>query len=1022
MSSEPTNPSVPRGQWRIIVGCAILALVVLVASQFICVTAFLSYGILVSHCPEGTPRQTVSVSCGGLRRGSPGVVLVEALAHYTTGRADRAMTTQVRRFSTRVTLVNASGEETPLQPKEGWKEEGHRQTGEITLPEVRDGEYRLRTWVDSPLGKSQFDLALPIYAPARIHVITDRPLYQPGNVVLFRAVALRAKDLAPLDGRPGEWFVENPEGEAVLEEKSPAKEWGVATGSFPLDANADPGDWKVRWSSGGASDEVKFRVEPFTLPRFRIEVSTPRSFYLPGDRPTVKGRVVYSSGAPVANAGLTLQWSVSGDWPPPTSWMAGGLPQSASADRNGRFELQLPVIPSDLQDQATLAARISATDSAGDRVEGAASVLLSHDSIQATAVTELADGLVAGFNNRLYLRVTTASGEVLAKAPLVVRRAWDPRDKGIETTTDEDGVTAVQVDPGPPVNVVIPPQPVRPQPRPSPITRLSAENLIDRKRAPLADSRAMDEWNRILEPCSRFVESGPESVTVAVAVDPAGVVTNVAPHDTAIASCLTDAIRGRRIPAGAERLYSVTYSLVPDSARPSLEAEVSGAPAVLDDLSEVVKEAALDARSCLPNSVPDGELSELAIWQVHSGRKEITASWKRGGGKESLPQVSMACIEKRFASLKLGEEPPADSLGVVHLQTHPSESQRVERPQATTMLGYELKVTARPNSKEAATTKLRIRPGAVPNVRLRATPIYANPGESVEVAVIRGPNFNEEFPKELTMSTDREPIKAELDKLTHRALFKLPAELQGWVSVSWGGAQAIAYIRPRAELAVHVNPEHEHYAPGQTARLEVLTSAGGTGTRAAVSLLGVDQSLGQLVPLPGASDMARLRPQPTMTSSAFGVLDGEALALGRIRGVNAAAATILRVGSLPAPAETDVAISESGAGVFDPVEDLTDHFYTVLSELHSQVEAWEEQAPKGAKMDPKKMSELWKSAIGACEKRKEGVTDSYGRPLRLSQLPPDLLSLTDPRTVVTDGTRLPEDVDNWMAWVQKEKP
>ena len=65
---------------------------------------------------------------------------------------------------------------------------------------------------------------------------------------------------------------------------------------------------------------------------------------------------------------------------------------------------------------------------------------------------------------------------------------------------------------------------------------------------------------------------------------------------------------------------------------------------------------------------------------------------------------------------------------------------------------------------------------------------------------------------------------------------------------------------------------------------------------------------------------------------------------------------------------------------------------------------------------------LWTRAIEACEKRGEKATDAYGRRLKLSRLPADLLALTDPRAVVVVGTRLPEDVENWAQWVEKEKP
>jgi hypothetical protein len=73
-------------------------------------------------------------------------------------------------------------------------------------------------------------------------------------------------------------------------------------------------------------------------------------------------------------------------------------------------------------------------------------------------------------------------------------------------------------------------------------------------------------------------------------------------------------------------------------------------------------------------------------------------------------------------------------------------------------------------------------------------------------------------------------------------------------------------------------------------------------------------------------------------------------------------------------------------------------------------------------MKPAQMAKLWTEALDACEKRKEPVADAYGRRLRLSRLPADLLALTDPQMVVVSGTRRPEDVESWSAWVQREKP
>src|SRR6185503_805809 len=118
----------------------------------------------------------------------------------------------------------------------------------------------------------------------------------------------------------------------------------------------------------------------------------------------------------------------------------------------------------------------------------------------------------------------------------------------------------------------------------------------------------------------------------------------------------------------------------------------------------------------------------------------------------------------------------------------------------------------------------------------------------------------------------------------------------------------------------------------------------------------------------------------------------------------------------------DAVVNARGDSPFDPIEELTDRFYVVLAELHAQVRAWEARTPADEKMTPATMARLWSAALDACRARGQRIDDAYGRALRLSRLPADLLSLTDPRAVVVVATRLTEDVENWPAWVGREKP
>jgi hypothetical protein len=509
-------------QIQLVGGTALLALIGLLVEPEECQDAWLEYGLLLTECPVGTVHQTADVDVSGLRRGAEGTVVVAAQAHYTTRDADDAETVPVTAFrSLALALVDAKDVATPIAVPR-WEASDNRRRAAITLPEVPDGDYRLRVTYETRVGKGELDVPIPLYTPARIHVITDRPLYEPGNVVRFRAVVLRARDLAPLDHRPGAWVITDPEGNVMLEEKAAAGAWGVVAGTFPLDRGAPSGAWKVEWRSAAASDTAAFSVQPFTLPRFRVEATADQAFYRAGDAPAIRGAVLYSSGAPVANAALDVQWNVGGDWPPPLEWQDRLLPKRVAAGANGRFELLLPKIPADLQGKATITAHLSAIDPAGDRATGVASVLLSEDGIAASAVTELGEGLVASFNNRLYVRVTTPDGRELAGTKITVRRAWDPNDNGAPALLDEDGVASLQIDPGPPVNVVIPAAPYRPPPRPRLVTRGEVRELIGREGAPLADQVELDRWLPALEPCAKWHDPDAPAVALGLRVDRGG--------------------------------------------------------------------------------------------------------------------------------------------------------------------------------------------------------------------------------------------------------------------------------------------------------------------------------------------------------------------------------------------------------------------------------------------------------------------------------------------------------------------
>ena len=1010
---------------RILIGAGVAAIaagaVYVYFNPGYCRSAKRAYGVEIRRCPDGDVRTVASITASALQRGGEGEVTVGLEGVYTTDRADSELSFRARKFSAELFLVDGETER-KLEPvaREGrdrWERFGDSLSAIVSLPAVDDGDYTLRARVRSAAGETSVDLPLPLYAPARVHVLTDRPLYEPGNRVQFRALVLRAADLGPIDHRPGRWVVRDPAGQALLEEGIQGGDWGVVAGSFPLDAGAPTGTWTVSWETGADSGSASFDVEPFTLPRFRIEAASAGPFYGAGDVPVIDGAVTYSSGAPVSGAAVEIRWSAGGEWPPPPRWLEA-LPDRVTAGPSGSFRIVLPPVPGDLLGKATLSARLVATDPAGDRVGGAASILLSADPIAVSAITEMGDGLMRGANNRVYLRVTTADGRPLPGASIHVRRGWEPGDEGIKTELDADSVARVQLDPGPPVNVVIPAMPVRPAlpDRGALVVRTGAHDLVAGADASLADRAVMDRWIDPLGACARWVESGAAEARVALRVSPAGAITAAVPGKDDLSRCAAQVIAKTRLPAAAARLYSVSFRFN-DPDLPRLETAISSSFNSVPEVEALVAAAALDGRGCIPEGL-DGELGEALAWQIRAGERTLSAQWIRTARSNPVPASMRACVLAALARRQLDEPAGASDLGLIKLVVSRPGAPVAAAPQPTIMKGYELRVSV----ADRGETILRMRPSEIPNLRLRASPILPRPGDTVEVTFLRGPEFRGELPETLSVQHLTRTFTVDVDRKKKTASVALPADASGWFELRAAGALTRVFVRPASELTVAVSPEQPRYRPGDRAVINIQTTAGNSGTRAAVGLFGVDSSLAQLRPLPGAGALESMRPPVEMSEPAFGVLEAQALALGRIRGESAAEATVLKVSRVPEPAEVDALVSGSARGQLDPIAELTDRFYPVLTELHAQVRTWEGSAPRSEVMTPKRMAELWNRALDAVAARGGSVVDAFGRRMRLHRLPDDLLALTEPRQVVVSGTRLPEDFENWSEWVARSKP
>jgi uncharacterized protein YfaS (alpha-2-macroglobulin family) len=159
----------------------------------------------------------------------------------------------------------------------------------------------------SPLGRSSLESPVSIERDYRILLSTDKPLYQPGQIIHLRALALSAFDLIPASGQSIEFSITDGKGNRVYRETVTTSEYGVAAVDFQLADEVNTGPYNILATMGNTSSEKTVTVERYVLPKFDVQVTTERNYYLPGQRVSGHLQADYFFGKPVDQARVAIE-------------------------------------------------------------------------------------------------------------------------------------------------------------------------------------------------------------------------------------------------------------------------------------------------------------------------------------------------------------------------------------------------------------------------------------------------------------------------------------------------------------------------------------------------------------------------------------------------------------------------------------------------------------------------------------------------------------------------------------------
>jgi len=322
---------------------------------------------------------------------------------------------------------------------------------QFRFPEGLVGSYSLRYVVDTPIGSTECNQPVRLEDKVQILLTTEKPIYQPGQTIHIRALALDRANHQAAAARNLTFEVEDSRGNKVFKKATQTSAYGVASAEFGLADEVNLGTYHLRaLMDGGAAGtrnnaEMALNVERYVLPKFKVAVEfggkddKARHGYRPGDHVTGTVRANYFFGKPVDHAEVAVK----------ASTMDVSVVEVAHADGKTdgdgayRFDLTLPRFFAGRplnQGAARVLVEATVKDSASHSESRGEPITVSESPLLLTAVPE-GGTLIPAIENQVFVLASYADGKT-ARADLKVRAEGNPEQS---VATDEGGVAMIRL-------------------------------------------------------------------------------------------------------------------------------------------------------------------------------------------------------------------------------------------------------------------------------------------------------------------------------------------------------------------------------------------------------------------------------------------------------------------------------------------------------------------------------------------------------------------------------------------------
>jgi hypothetical protein len=334
----------------------------------------------------------------------------------------RSIVDSVPHVGSNVTIHLIDGNKKRTHLYSGLTDKEGKVLANFDVPSLEAGNYTMEIVTKSTLGDEKLERQVKIRADGKILLVTDKPIYQPGQLIHLRALALRSFDMKPVENKDILFEIEDSKGNKVYKKTFKTSDYGIASVDFQLADEVNMGDYNLRAVIDNVRAEKTVQVKRYVLPKFKVEVKADKAFYLPKETVKVDLQSDYFFGKPVANSKIEVSASTFDiQFREFTKWKG-----ETDANGHAKFEIKLPdyFVGQPLQSgNAIVKLEVTVLDNADHKEKVTKSYAVSDQAIQVSLIPE-GGRLAPNMLNRLFVAAIYPDGSPAAN---VAVKVWHQR-------------------------------------------------------------------------------------------------------------------------------------------------------------------------------------------------------------------------------------------------------------------------------------------------------------------------------------------------------------------------------------------------------------------------------------------------------------------------------------------------------------------------------------------------------------------------------------------------------------------